>query len=294
MSAILINGKEMSEKVRAEASAFASGLKNKGIEPCLNVILVGNDPASEVYVRNKGRACEKAGIKEKTYKLGAETKESELLDLIDNLNADRNVHGILVQSPLASHLDEKKMFNRISPEKDVDGFHPVNTGRMVIGEDCLLPCTPAGIKEMLVRTGIETAGKHVVVVGRSNIVGKPMANIMLQKASGANSTVTIVHTGTKDPAFFTRTADILIVAAGRPDTITEDMIKEGAIVIDVGMNRVTDPSKKKGYRLCGDVDFDKVSEKASYITPVPGGVGPMTIAMLLSNTVKAAASQNGA
>ena len=257
----------------------------------LVVVLVGTDPASEVYVNNKGKACMQVGIEEETYRLPAETTQKELINLIDTLNNDPKVNGILVQSPLPNGLDEKEVFNRIFPSKDVDGFNPVNVGKMVIVEDCLLPCTPAGVQQMLIRSGIETKGKHVVVVGRSNIVGKPMVNIMLQKAIGANSTVTVVHTGTEDIAKYTRQADIIVAAAGRANTITAEMVKEGVVILDVGMNREKDSTKKSGYRLIGDVDFDSVSPMASAITPVPGGVGPMTITMLLANTVKAAKSQ---
>jgi len=220
--------------------------------------------------------------------LPAETPEEELIALVDQLNNDPKIHGILVQLPLPGHIDEGKVLLKILPEKDVDGFHPVNVGKMVVGEPGFLPCTPYGIQMLLIRSGIETKGKHVVVVGRSNIVGKPIANILLQKKEGANAVVTVVHTAAPDMSYFIRQADILIVAAGRPEMITADMVKEGVVVIDVGINRVDDPSRERGYRLTGDVDFAGVSEKASYITPVPGGVGPMTITMLLNNTVESA------
>jgi methylenetetrahydrofolate dehydrogenase (NADP+)/methenyltetrahydrofolate cyclohydrolase len=254
------------------------------------VVLVGDDPASAVYVRSKGKACEEAGMRGETIRLPAETPEADLLARIDALNADPRVHGILVQMPLPKHMSADKVIRRISPLKDVDGFHPVNVGKLMIGErDGFVPCTPAGVIELLARSGVETRGKDAVVVGRSNIVGKPMAALLMQDAPGGNATVTVCHSRTRDLAGHTRRADILVAAIGRAEMITGDMIKPGAVVIDVGMNRVDDPSTPKGYRLCGDVHFESARGVASLITPVPGGVGPMTIAMLMKNTVRAAA-----
>jgi len=255
------------------------------------VILVGNDPASESYVRGKGKAAEELGIYSRQINLPETISEEELIRQVDYLNADPKIHGILVQSPLPSHLDENKVILRIDPAKDVDGFHPMNVGKMLIGVPGLLPATPHGIQELLIRTGNDPAGKHVVVVGRSNLVGKPVAAILLQKAKGANATVTICHSGTVDLAKHTRQADILIAAMGKPRFIKADMVKDGAVVIDVGVTREEDPLAKKGYRLVGDVDFEAVARKAKAITPVPGGVGPMTVAMLMVNTVTAAEGQ---
>jgi len=282
LTAEIISGKAVAEQMREEMKSEVAELKEKhGVTPGLTVILVGEDPASQVYVKNKGLACEKVGVASYEHRLPADTSEEDLLKLIDVQNDDPKVHGILVQLPLPKHIDEKKVLNRIDPDKDVDGFHPVNVGRLMIGEPIFLPCTPAGIQELLIRSKTETEGADVVVVGRSNIVGKPIAMIMVQKAKGANSTVSIVHTRTKDMAAHTKRADILVVAAGVPKAITGDMIKPGATVIDVGVNRL-----ESG--LCGDVDFDTAKEVAGKITPVPGGVGPMTITMLLKNTIKAA------
>lgn len=247
---------------------------------------MGEDPASQVYVRMKGRKCEELGMHSLTVVLPEDTSESDLLRKVEGLNNDDSIHGILVQLPLPEHIDENRVIDAIDPRKDVDCFHPVNVGRMLIGTPGFLPATPAGVQQMLVRSGIETAGKHAVVVGRSNIVGKPMAALLMQK--GADSTVTVVHSRTPDVGGMTRQADILVVAVGRPGYITADMVKEGAVVIDVGTNRIEDGTHPKGYRLVGDVDFDAVKEKASAITPVPGGVGPMTICMLMDNTVRAA------
>lgn len=288
MACKLISGPEVSGEIYGELRVRIENLKSKGITPGLAVILVGDDPASQIYVRNKGRKCEELGMRSETIVLPKETTESELLERIDKLNKDPSIHGFLVQLPLPKHIDEDKVIEAIDPSKDVDGFHPVNVGRMLIGKPGFLPATPAGVQQMLIRSGIETAGKHVVVVGRSNIVGKPMAALMVQRGFGADSTVTIVHSKTKDLAEITRQADILIVAIGKPRFITADMVKEGAAVIDVGTNRIDDPTSPKGSRLVGDVDFDNVKEKASAITPVPGGVGPMTICMLMANAVKAA------
>lgn len=286
MSAVIIDGKQIAADVQADVAKKVQVLKAKGITPCLAVILVGDNPASVSYVTGKRKALEKAGMADKSVVLPADTSEEDVLKLIEELNNDKSVHGILVQLPLPKHIDEKKVTNAIIPEKDVDGFHPVNVGKLVTGEKGFLPCTPNGITVLLKRMNIETNGKNVVVVGRSNIVGKPMALLMIRKEF--NSTVTICHTGTKNLAERTKNADILIVASGHPSTVTGDMIKEGACVIDVGVNRIPDNTKKSGFRLVGDVDFDSSKEKASFITPVPGGVGPMTIAMLIYNTLEAA------
>lgn len=285
-----IDGKQISAEIRSEVAAEVVRLKAAGVEPGLAVILVGENPASVSYVTAKERACVEVGIRSFPIRMTADTSEEVLLAEIERLNQDPAVHGILVQLPLPKHIDESAVIRAISPEKDVDGFHPISLGKMVLGEDTFLPCTPHGIIQLLIRSGVETSGKHVVVVGRSNIVGKPVANLLIQKAAGANATVTICHTGTKDMASFTRQADILIVAAGRPNTITADMVKPGVVVIDVGVNRIEDATKKNGFRLVGDVDYPAISEIADKITPVPGGVGPMTIAMLMANTAKSAAN----
>jgi methylenetetrahydrofolate dehydrogenase (NADP+)/methenyltetrahydrofolate cyclohydrolase len=288
MTSRLILGKDVSEEIYAELRQRIGALKAKGTVPGLAVVLVGDDPASQVYVRKKGEMCESLGMHSLTVTMPAETTQEQLMEKISELNADPSVHGFLVQLPLPKHLDEKQVINAILPSKDVDCFHPENVGRMLIGEPSFLPATPAGIQQMLIRSGVETKGKHVVVVGRSNIVGKPMAAMMVQKGLGADSTVTVVHSRTENLAGITRQADILIVAIGKPRFITADMVKEGAAVIDVGTNRVDDPSRPSGTRLVGDVDFDAVKDKASAITPVPGGVGPMTICMLMANAVRAA------
>ncbi len=285
-----IDGKQISAEIRSEVAAEVVRLKAAGVEPGLAVILVGDNPASVSYVTAKERACVEVGIRSFPIRMVADTSEEVLLAEIERLNQDPAVHGILVQLPLPKHIDESAVIRAISPEKDVDGFHPISLGKMVLGEDTFLPCTPHGIIQLLIRSGVETSGKHVVVVGRSNIVGKPVANLLIQKAAGANATVTICHTGTKDMASFTRQADILIVAAGRPNTVTADMVKPGVVVIDVGVNRIEDATKKNGFRLVGDVDYPAISEIADKITPVPGGVGPMTIAMLMANTAKSAAN----
>ncbi len=285
MVAQLIDGNEIATQIREELKAKIAELKSKGVTPGLAVVLVGEDPASQVYVRMKGKSCEELGLYSETIRKPADFKEEELLKLIDQLNADPRVHGILVQLPLPDHINETKILDRISPEKDVDGFHPVNVGRMLIGDPGFLPCTPHGVQELLVRSGNSPEGKHVVVVGRSNIVGKPVAAILMQKKKGANATVTVCHSRTKDLPGIVRQGDIVIAAMGVAQFIKADMVKEGAVVIDVGVNRVDDPGSKKGYKLVGDVDFDRVKEKASAITPVPGGVGPMTIVMLMKNTV---------
>ncbi len=282
MPAEIISGKQIAEQMREEFKGEIEQLKKEhGITPGLAVVLVGEDPASQVYVKNKKIACEKVGVNSIEHRLPADYPEDKLIELIETLNKDDKVHGILVQLPLPKHISEVKVLNTILPEKDVDGFHPVNVGKLMIGEAEFLPCTPAGIQQLLIRSGTKTEGAEVVIVGRSNIVGKPIANILLQKKDGANATVTICHTRTKDMASHTRRADILIVAAGKPKAVTADMVKKGAVVIDVGVNRL-----ESG--LCGDVDFEAVKEVASKITPVPGGVGPMTITMLLKNTIKAA------
>uniref|UniRef100_A0A7C4TBH8 Bifunctional protein FolD n=1 Tax=candidate division WOR-3 bacterium TaxID=2052148 RepID=A0A7C4TBH8_UNCW3 len=285
----ILSGTELAEKMRQEMKVEIAQLKEKyNLTPGLAVILVGDNPASISYVKGKEKACAEVGIMSREYKFDADYKEADLLKLIDELNHDPAIHGILVQLPLPNHISEENVLYAIDPTKDVDGFHPVNVGKLMIGADCFLPCTPHGIQQLLLRNDIEISGRHVVIVGRSNIVGKPLAMILVQKKSGANATVTICHTGTKNMGYYTRQADILVVAAGRPHTITGDMVKEGAVVIDVGVNRIEDPTKKSGFRLIGDVEFDEVSKKASAISPVPGGVGPMTITMLLYNTILSA------
>ncbi|MBQ2762840.1 MAG: bifunctional methylenetetrahydrofolate dehydrogenase/methenyltetrahydrofolate cyclohydrolase FolD [Candidatus Methanomethylophilaceae archaeon] len=284
----LISGPEVSEEIYGELRTRIEKLKSEGFVPGLAVVLVGEDPASQVYVRMKGKKCEELGMHSETIVMPADTTEEELLKKIDDLNKDASIHGFLVQLPLPKHIDEDKVIEAIDPMKDVDGFHPVNVGRMLIGKPGFLPATPAGVQQMLIRSGIETAGKHVVVVGRSNIVGKPMAALMIQRGLGADSTVSIVHSKTANLAEITKQADILIVAIGKPRFITEDMVKDGAVVIDVGTNRIDDPTHPKGSRLVGDVDFENVKDKTAAITPVPGGVGPMTICMLMANAVQAA------
>jgi methylenetetrahydrofolate dehydrogenase (NADP+)/methenyltetrahydrofolate cyclohydrolase len=284
----LIDGKKIAAKVREELRSRIDKLKARGITPGLGVVLVGDDPASVSYVTAKERACEELGMFSSETRLPEETKEKELLSLIESMNRDPRLHGILVQLPLPRHMDEQKIIMAIDPKKDVDGFHPVNAGKMLLGQDCYLPCTPNGILKLLEESRVETKGAEVVVLGRSNIVGKPVANLLFRKANPGNATVTICHTATRNLKEHTLRADILIVAAGRAGTVTGDMVKKGAVVIDVGVNRIPDESRKRGYRLEGDVDFVSVSEKASLITPVPGGVGPMTITMLLFNTLAAA------
>jgi len=286
----LIDGKIVSNQVKEEIREETQNLIARGIKPGLVVVLVGEDPASAVYVRNKGRACEKAGIMSETIKLPEETSEPDLLNLIDKLNNDPKYHGILVQMPLPDHIDESKVIDLINPLKDVDCFHPVNVGKLVSGKPYVLPCTPAGIIKLLQANDVSTEGKHVVIIGRSNIVGKPLANLLIQKSPQANSTVTVVHSRTKDIAHYTKQADILIAAMGKANFVTADMIKENVVIIDVGINRVS-ADNEKGYILAGDVDFQNVLPKVSMITPVPGGVGPMTIAMLLKNTLRVAEYQ---
>ena len=289
MPAELIDGVSVARDIRREVAEQAARLIDRGVQPGLAVVLVGDDPASAVYVRSKGRATEEAGMHSLTIRLPATTTQAELLACVARLNADDLIHGILVQMPLPTPLDADAVIRSIDPRKDVDGFHPINVGKLLIGErDGFVPCTPAGIQQLLMRSHIDTAGAECVVVGRSNIVGKPMAALLMQDAVGANGTVTVCHRHTRNLGLHTRRADILIVAAGRAGLVTADMIQPGAVVIDVGMNRIDDPGAPRGYRLVGDVDFESVSEVASKITPVPGGVGPMTIAMLMSNTVRAA------
>jgi len=289
MTAQIINGNEVAKSIRAELKVEIDRMKASGVTPGLVVIIVGEDPASQVYVRKKGEACAELGIHSETIRLPATTTEDELLKLIEKYNSDPQFDGILVQLPLPKHINEEKILMRIDPGKDVDGFHPVNVGKMVVGaEDCYLPCTPAGIQELLVRSGNDPKGKHVVVLGRSNIVGKPITNILLQKAAGADATVTICHSRTQNLNGFTQQADILVAAMGVPKFVKAEMVRDGVVVIDVGVNRIEDPSTKSGTRLVGDVDYEPVAQKAKAITPVPGGVGPMTITMLMKNTVKAA------
>ena len=286
MAAQIIDGKSIAQSIREEIKIKTEALKTKGITPCLAVILVGSNPASVSYVTGKQKALAEVGMNDRSVRLPESTTEQELISLIQELNADKSVHGILVQLPLPQHIDEEKIILAIDPAKDVDGFHPVNVGNLVIGKKSFLPCTPHGIIVLLKRMNIETDGKTAVVIGRSNIVGKPAALLLARK--DLNATVTICHSGTKNIADITRRADILIAAAGRANIVTADMVKEGAAVIDVGVNRIPDASKKSGFRLAGDVDFENVKEKAAFITPVPGGVGPMTIAMLMANTLEAA------
>ena len=274
----IIDGKELAKKVRKELKKEVELLKEKGINPKLAVIMVGNDPGSTVYVRNKSKACEKVGIEFEEFLFDEKTEEKELLDLIDKLNADDSVHGILLQCPVPKHIDVNKAFRRISPNKDVDGFNPINVGNLTIGEDAFISCTPYGVVKMFEEYNIETEGKRAVILGRSNIVGKPMIQCMLNK----NSTVTVCHSRTQNIGEVIKEADIVIAAIGKPNFVKADMVKDGAVVIDVGINRLEDGT------ITGDVDYEKVAEKASFITPVPGGVGPMTIAMLLNNVVKAA------
>jgi len=293
--ATLIDGTALARTIRAHVAADVAALAARGVVPGLSVVLVGDDPASAVYVGAKEKASREAGMAGETIRLPAATSQAELLALVERLNQDDRVHGILVQMPLPKHIDPDTVILHVRPDKDVDGFHPVNVGKLLIGHtDGFAPCTPAGVQRMLVAYGVETRGAEVVVIGRSTIVGKPMAALLMQARSGADATVTVCHSRTHDLASHTRRADILIVAAGRPRMVTADMVKPGAVVIDVGMNRIADPTTKSGTRLVGDVDFDGVRRVASLITPVPGGVGPMTIAMLLHNTVRAAARTIGA
>ena len=289
MPAKIISGTQIAKQMRAELAPKVQGLIQRGVKPGLAVLLVGDDPASHVYVRMKGRACEDAGMHSQTIKRPGETPEDEVLALLDELNNDQAIHGILVQLPLPDHIDERRILQAVRPEKDVDGFHPINVGKVAIGDPTgFRPATPYGVQQMLVRSKVETCGAHAVIVGRSNIVGRPMASLLLQRGLGGDATVTVCHSRTGDLPAITRQADILVVAIGRPEFVTREMIRPGAVVVDVGVNRVEDPSSDKGYRLVGDVDFEAASELASAVTPVPGGVGPMTITMLLYNTVQAA------
>ena len=288
MSARIIDGAALARTILDEVTEDVKRLVASGRQPGLAVVIVGDDPASQVYVRSKGKACTDAGMHSETIRLPADTSQARLLETVDRLNRDPAIHGILVQLPLPRHLDEHEVLLRIDPAKDVDGFHPVNVGKVAIGDPTAFrPCTPYGVQQMLIREGIETSGAHAVVVGRSNIVGRPMASLLLANGPGGNSTVTVCHSRTRDLAAVTRTADIVIVAIGKPEFLTADMVRPGVVVMDVGINRIPDESNARGYRLVGDVAFDTVAEKASAITPVPGGVGRMTIAMLMRNTVQA-------
>jgi len=288
VSARILDGVAMGRAIREEVAVETARLRTQGVTPGLAVVLVGENPASQVYVRSKGKACEEAGMHSVTVKLAAETSEAELLATVDRLNADPTIHGMLVQLPLPKHIHSDQVLRRIDPGKDVDGFHPVNVGKLVLGDPTAFrPATPYGVQQMLIRGGIEIKGANVVIVGRSNIVGRPLANLLIQDGPGGNATVTICHSRSRDLPAITRGADILVVAMGKPEFVTADMVRPGAVVIDVGINRVDDPSHPKGYRLAGDVAYEPVAQIASAITPVPGGVGPMTIAMLLANTLQA-------
>ena len=289
MAAKILDGVQIAADVKAEVALDVQAVKDRHqVTPGLAAILTGDDLASTVYVRNKRKACDSVGIYSETFHLDRETSQSYLLGLVKELNQDSRYHGILLQLPLPSHIDESEVIDKIDPSKDVDGLHPENMGRLVLGNQRFTPCTPAGIQEILTRSNYSLSGQHAVICGRSNIVGKPLSLLLAQKNASANATVTLCHTGTENMGDITRMADVLVVAIGRPSTVTADMVKPGAIVIDVGINRIEDSSRKRGYRLIGDVDFAGVSEVAAAITPVPGGVGPMTIAMLLKNTSLAA------
>ena len=289
MSARVIDGSKIAQEIRSEVSeAVSKRLANNLPNPGLAAVLVGSDSASEIYVRNKQRACEEVGMFSEVFKLPEDITQGQLIEKIQTLNQNPRFHGILMQLPVPSHIDERTVIMSIDPDKDVDGLHPVNMGRLLEGQPIFIPGTPAGVQQMLIRTNNDPAGKHIVICGRSNIVGKPAAALFLQKMAGANATVTVCHTGTQDLKSITSSADILIASIGKANAITQDMVKSGSVVIDVGINRIADPTRKSGYRLVGDVEFDGVAEKASAITPVPGGVGPMTVAMLLVNTLKAA------
>jgi len=293
MSAKIISGTEVAKAIREELKTEVAELKEKhDIVPGLVTILVGEDPASQSYVSAKNKTAHALGIHSEQVTLPADTSDQDLLTIVEKYNKDKKIHGILVQLPLPKHINETNVLYAIDPAKDVDGFHPVNVGKMVVGEECFLPCTPHGILELLIRSGVETSGAEVVVIGRSNIVGKPIANLMLQKRKGGNATVTLCHTRTKDMAAHCKRADIIIAAVGVPKMVTADMVKDGVVIIDVGVNRIGKTAEGKAI-LAGDVDFDAVKEKASYITPVPGGVGPMTITMLMKNTVQAARQRAG-
>ncbi len=289
----ILDGKVTAKQIRAELKTEADLLREKGIVPGLAAVLVGDNPASEVYVAGKAKACDEIGFRSEVIRRPKDTGQNELSSLIAELNQRPDIHGILIQEPLPSHLRSLELIMLVSPLKDVDGFHPANIGMMALGQPSILACTPLGILELLRRYGISPSGKDVVILGRGNIVGRPLSILLSQKWRGSNATVTLCHTGSKDIESYTSRADIVIAAMGKAEFLTGDMISDGAVVIDVGINRIADPSKKKGYRLTGDVHFDSCKEKASYITPVPGGVGPMTIAMLLSNTLKACRMLNG-
>jgi len=285
----LIDGTRVGDQLRTELQVEIRALQAKGVTPGLAAVLVGDNPASATYVRMKGKACDEAGLYHETIRLPPETSEAELLALVDRLNADNKIHGILVQLPLPKQITTQRVLRRVVPGKDVDGFHPENVGKVLLGDPTgFRPATPYGVQQLLLKSGVDTTGKHAVIVGRSTIVGRPMAALLLQDGPGGNATVTVCHSRTRDIKSITRMADILIVAMGKPEFVTGDMIKPGAVVVDVGTNRVDDPSTKKGYRLVGDVNFAEATHVAGAITPVPGGVGPMTITMLLHNTVQAA------
>jgi methylenetetrahydrofolate dehydrogenase (NADP+)/methenyltetrahydrofolate cyclohydrolase len=289
MTARVLDGTSIADQIRREVGVEAAALTAKGVKPGLAVVLVGDDPASQLYVRSKGKACEEAGMHSETIRLPSTTSEDELLDVVERLNTDPAIHGFLVQLPLPKHISSERVLLAINPAKDVDGFHPVNVGKVVLGDPTgFKPATPFGVQQMLIRSGIETKGANAVVLGRSNIVGRPMMNLLIQDAPGGNATVTVCHSRSRDLPSITRGADILVAAIGKPRFITADMVKPGAVVIDVGINRVEDATTPKGYKIVGDVDYGPVSEVASAITPVPGGVGRMTIAMLLMNTLQAA------
>jgi methylenetetrahydrofolate dehydrogenase (NADP+) / methenyltetrahydrofolate cyclohydrolase len=289
LPARLIDGAAVGEKMRAELQAEIRTLRAKGVTPGLAAVLLGDNPASATYVRMKGKACDEAGLYHETIRLPDQTTEAELLALIERLNADHKIHGVLVQLPLPKQINRARVLHRVDPAKDVDGFHPENVGKVSIGDPTgFRPATPFGVQQLLLRSDVDVAGRHTVIVGRSTIVGRPMAALLLQDGPGGNATVTVCHSRTRDIKSITRLADILIVAMGKPEFVTGDMIKPGAVVIDVGVNRVDDPTSKKGYRLVGDVKFDEAKNVAGAITPVPGGVGPMTITMLLCNTIQAA------
>lgn len=292
MTARVLDGAALGKTIRQEVTDEVAALKKKGLTPGLAVVLVGENPASEVYVRNKGLACTEAGMHSVTVKLAATVSEAELLATVDQLNRDPAIHGILVQLPLPKHINSDRVIHSINPGKDVDGFHPVNVGKLVLGDPTgFRPATPYGVQQLLIRNQIETRGAHAVVVGRSAIVGKPMANLLIQDGPGGNATVTVCHSRSRDLPAITRSADILLVAIGKPEFVTGEMVRAGAVVIDVGINRVDDPSNARGYRITGDVKYAEVAEVAGAITPVPGGVGPMTIAMLLRNTLQAVKQQ---
>lgn len=293
MAAKILDGKAIAQDIRAELKEKTAELKKQGVVPGLGVLLVGDDPASRSYVTAKEKACDETGLYSREIKLPATASHAEILQVVENFNTDDQIDGILVQLPLPDSAMEQSVIEAINPDKDVDGFHPVNVGRMMLGLPAFLPCTPHGVLQILKRSGIKTSGAHVVVIGRSNIVGRPLVNLLSQKSELGDATVTMCHTRTKNMKELTLQADIIVAAVGRPNTVTADMVKPGAVVIDVGVNRIEDASKKNGFRLAGDVDFSAVSEKASAITPVPGGVGPMTITMLLANTVESAVRRHG-